>query len=94
MGVSFARNAQLKFSVNGWLMVDSERKIYGHVPASCAGGFLVSILKRVPEIKARGKSPAITQAYASPNACERAGCVIDHATRIVVVADPAEIKKS
>ena len=46
------------------------------------------------EIEPGGEPLAITQAKAAPHTRERAGCVIYHAARIVVIADPAEIKEN
>ena len=58
-----------------------------------AGGPLVPVLKRVAKIQPRGEALAVTEAKAAAHARKRAGGVADHAARVVVVADPAEIKE-
>src|SRR6185437_9024096 len=92
--VFLAMNARRKRRLYEWFMINSERKINCHVPACCAGGFLVPVLKGVSEIKPCGKPLAITQAYASPGARKRAGGIVDHATRVVIVSDPSKIEEN
>ena len=75
-------------------MIVSKGKINSHVSASGTRRFLVSILKRMAKIEPGGEPFAVTQAKATPHTGERAGCVVYHAARIVVIAYPAEIKEN
>lgn len=75
-------------------MIVSKGKINSHVSASGTRRFLVSILKRMAKIEPGGEPFAVTQAKATPHTSERAGCVVYHAARIVVIAYPAKIKEN
>lgn len=55
------------------------------------GGCLVALFERLSDIQTRREPLSVTDPEPPSNPCQGAGGFIDHAGRVMVVADPAEV---